>query len=379
MTNNAIDLKPAVIDAIIDSMPVGVLVVGPRGEMLMTNATAEDLLGYSQEQLLSGGWADLFITETGNVEFNQVFLDVIRQELVHLKRSVPYERPDGKVLWLVVNSSYLKHGEETLGVVVLITDVSDRHRFYTREKELMLHNSRIQEERGEGLKHLALSVSHQIRNPVMNIGGFSNLLLRKSDLSEECRERLTTILSEAQRLESIVKAVADYASLPPVKPQTVHALGLMEAACADLLARADKLGKKVKLSEDAPKAEVVADPVLLKRALDELLKNAMEFSPQEEVAVEAVLSKHQDGFSIVVTNKGATIAEDDLPFVFDPFFTTKSQGVGMGLAVALRIAKEHRGELTVENMAGGGVVARLDIPQGEKGCQITPGKPGPKK
>ncbi|THB69636.1 MAG: PAS domain S-box protein [Desulfovibrio sp.] len=366
-------LSPLIIDAIIDSMPVGVMVVGPQGRMLLTNATLETTLGLSRDQFQSKGWAELFIHENKNIEFNQIFLDVIRQELVNLTRSVPFERADGEVRRLIVTSSYLKHEGKTHGIVLLIMDVTDKHALNEREKELLLANSQIQSERGESLKNLALSVAHQIRNPIMNIGGFSNLMLKDQALEAGHRDRLATIIDQASRLENIVRGVTDYASLPLLQPQKVQALGLMEAACADLVSASKDLGKHVDIQDKVVDAEVIADPVLLKRALDEILRNALDFSNSDSVNVEATFNSRPDGFLILVTDRGPGMDPDHLPFAFDPFFTTKTRGVGMGLPIAKRIVMEHRGDITLANRPGGGLSARMFIRQGEDGCRL----PGP--
>jgi signal transduction histidine kinase len=113
--------------------------------------------------------------------------------------------------------------------------------------------------------------------------------------------------------------------------------------------------------------EIDADPVLLRRVVDNLLDNARKYSePNEPVT----LSSHVENNSILieVRDRGIGMGPEDLRNVFTPFFRSDRSrargtgGVGLGLALAKRVAEAHGGKLNLESMAGLGTVARLSVP-----------------
>ena len=86
-------IKTIVIQNILESIPVGLLVINSEGEIVTANRAASQILGYTRETLNGKGWGDLFISDMDNLDFNQVFLDVIQERQVNLCRNVNYVDP----------------------------------------------------------------------------------------------------------------------------------------------------------------------------------------------------------------------------------------------------------------------------------------------
>jgi len=208
-------IKSIVIQNILESVPVGLLVIDPKGEIVTTNRAASEILGYSSEMLKGKGWGELFFDNDQNIDFNQVILDVIQEKRVNLHRSVNYSRPTGETLRLSITTSFLKENEEVAGIVVLMDDITEIDRVRRRERAILEEKNRIQRQRAEGLQKLSLAVAHQIRNPVTSIGGFSMRILKTLDENNPSTDYVHNILTGTKRLEDIVKAVNDYADLSP--------------------------------------------------------------------------------------------------------------------------------------------------------------------
>ncbi len=208
------DRQTLIVGNILGSLPVGIAVIDATGRVVFTNPALSQILGYSEAEFRDQGWGPLLLHDEQNDAFNQVVVDAIQQERVNLTRSVFYDPPSGERKRLAITSSFLRDGGEVAGVVVLVEDVSVAHNAHQRERELLEERHRMEQQRVESLRKLALSVAHQIRNPVASIGGFATLALRRMREDERLQGYLTTIVDEAGRLEEVVKAVHIYAALP---------------------------------------------------------------------------------------------------------------------------------------------------------------------
>jgi two-component system sensor histidine kinase HydH len=107
---------------------------------------------------------------------------------------------------------------------------------------------------------------------------------------------------------------------------------------------------------------VIADPDKIEQVLVNVLKNAVEASPQGgkiEVSGAEEVTGSGTGVSILVTDHGAGISPRNLKLIFQPFFTTKKKGTGLGLAIVKKIMDAHRGVILVESQEGRGTSVRL--------------------
>lgn len=383
MTN----FEQLIVQNILQSLPVGLAVINPEGEIVVANAALCDTLGYEREELVSTGWGLLFFHADKNIEFNQVLIDVIREEKMHLVRSVYYERPDGTRLRLSITSSFLRDGDSVAGIVLLMQDTTEKHNMHLREKRVLEERSRIREERGEGLRKLALSVAHQIRNPVMGIGGLAGLASRKAVDTPSIVHYLDGIREECLKLEQIVGAVSRFASLPQPTPRRMSVAGVVEDARLFLEEKAAELGLEFEWKKDVDICSVFADSHLLESALHELLVNALESGREipvrgkggesthtyEKVAIFVTVHNDDDKWTyFTVQDNGRGIAEENIPYLFDPFYTTKTVGVGMGLAVVRRIVTELGGNIQVQSIPGKGSTFVIKLPSHDPESDACP-------
>ena len=354
-------IKSIVIQNILESIPVGLLVINQEGEIVKTNRAASEILGYAGEMLKGKGWGDLFIFDTDNLDFNQVFLDVIQEKRVNLCRNVNYVTPEGNTLHLSLTTSFLVEEDETAAIVVLIHDLTEIHHAHEREKSALEEQHRMQHQRAESLERFALAVAHQIRNPVTAIGGFANRLLRQSDVNAQMGSYLRNILADAGRLEDIVRAVSGYAGLKTAVPVRFAIEKVVDGARGRLEEKAVQKLRKVSWSIRVGSVYGEIDPHLFSMALDEVLLNSLEAFNDDEAFIAVHAFEESDGFHLRIEDKGCGILEKDMPYIFDPFFTTKAVGVGMGLCRAHRIISEHKGKMEVQSTPGKGTEVAIRI------------------
>lgn len=207
---------------------------------------------------------------------------------------------------------------------------------------------------------MASAVAHGIRSPLASIRSSAELWKEESpDGSNFAQD----IISEVDRLEKWVRGLLTYSQQPDRQFEAVDVLSTVRQSLGQLMQDGDKLavGIRVKLSEDLPK--VRGDSVLLAQALSNIIANAMEASREgSEVIVEGKADPGRKHVEIRVTDTGVGISADQLPKIFTPFYTTKGKGLGVGLAIALRIVKRFGGFLEVQSQPGTGTSVIVTFP-----------------
>jgi signal transduction histidine kinase len=304
----------------------------------------------------------VFFDVEKNVEFNQVLIDVIEQESERIVREVPYVNPEGRELWLSVTSSFLREADKIAGVIVLIQDITELRLSHEREKQTLEESNRLQRLQVSSLNKLALSVAHQIRNPMMSIAGLAGIALRKMKEPGKIEEYLDGVIKEAARLEEIVKAVTDYATISIRLVDDAFLPSIVDKAWERASGEVKDEDVHTTLDQEYEIAHLRADPDKLERALYELFRNSIDARNGTTLWVRVASRINGSRCEIDVEDDGKGIASDEIPFLFDPFFTTRTVGVGMGLSVVQRIITQHKGELTLASEADEGMTVTISLP-----------------
>jgi len=207
-------------------------------------------------------------------------------------------------------------------------------------------------------------VGHDIRNPLQGIS--SDVYLAKSDLSlmpegeekKNIKESLEGIEKNVDYINKIVQDLQDYARPLKPAPKEVDLAKL----CEDAILKSD-LPKKIERScrVDESARQILGDPELLRRVLNNLITNAGQAMP-EGGKLSIIACKKGDDEIIEVTDTGLGIPEDVKPKLFTPLFTTKSRGQGFGLAVVKRAVESMNGSITFESQEGKGTTFTIRLP-----------------
>ncbi|NNB88228.1 ATP-binding protein [Corallococcus exiguus] len=222
-------------------------------------------------------------------------------------------------------------------------------------------------------KELLANVSHELRTPLSRIRVALDLAAEgDAQTARELLPDITEDLSELERLVSDVlttsrlELVTEGASgVPPLRLERVDANALLDKAAARFHTARPTHRLEVQVDGTLPALE--ADPVLLRRVLDNLLDNAGKYSePGTTVKLHARAAG--DGLQVDIQDQGIGIEAQDLSRVGTPFFRTDRSrarttgGVGLGLALVRRILDAHHGRLTLESQPGQGTTARIVLP-----------------
>lgn len=228
------------------------------------------------------------------------------------------------------------------------------------ERERLLHREKALREEAEAANRLKdeflATVSHELRTPLNSILGWSQLVLHENIADETVSSALEVInrnaLSQAQLIEELLDAsrlISGKLTLDLIPTELVPVL---EAAVDVVRPTAEKKGVAIETDFGSETIALTCDPTRLQQMVWNLLTNAVKFTPAGgSVSVSCKLTS--GSVAIVVTDTGAGIPQDFLPFVFDRFrqldssSTRKHEGLGLGLAIVKHLAELHGGSVSV--------------------------------
>jgi signal transduction histidine kinase len=233
-----------------------------------------------------------------------------------------------------------------------------------------LHLKLLDVEKMAAMGEMAMFVTHQLRNPIAAIGGFTDQLL-KPDVPEDRRNRnLTIIRDEIRRLDGIIYQMGHFLKVS-LKEPVYFDPGPAIAAVLDspeIQARARDYALNVKLEPCLP--EILCDPTSFGEVLRNLLANAFDATPAGGSIAVRGYRKSPGAYVLSVRDTGRGITNPDKDQLFKPFFTTKEKGMGLGLPFIKRIMDTCGGKIEVQSRVGKGAVFKLIFLSRER--ELTP-------
>jgi len=215
---------------------------------------------------------------------------------------------------------------------------------------------------------LLLDVSHELRSPLARLT--VGIELARQKMGPEGQPALDRMERETERLAELVSEVLTLARLEhheKTAEEDVEFEALLRELVDATQFEAEAVGKRVELSVEGP-LSLRGDEELLRRALENVLRNAVRFTA-DQGAVDVTAVSHDTSVSITVRDHGPGVPPEALEGIFRPFYrvgTARDRatgGTGLGLAIAYRAIRAHKGTVTAENHEGGGLAVTLDIPR----------------
>ncbi len=322
------------LDAILANISAGVVTVRPDKTISMMNESAERILQIRAEEVLGRSVQKL----------GSAFADAVLRSLADGTPTLRHEIRD-----VAVNArlglSVTPIGAE--GAVVIFSILPAQETGESGSEENLL-SSPVWE-------YLASRVAQEIKNPLVAINTFAQLLPRKYDSTEFREEFSGVVQKEVARINDVVEALFEFARHPraSVRPTNLNETvqGILRGFEAELKERSIKL----ETAYDKNATDVNLDPELFSRALKIVVQNSID--AMESGGILRVFTRRDNGnCELVVKDTGPGIKPNDSAHVFMPFFSTKERGMGLGLTMAIRIMQEHEGELKLipQSDEGGG-------------------------
>lgn len=341
---------------ILDTIDVGIVAVDADGHKVLVNDQQKAFL-----QAASPAGAAAEMQESGQLMFGQDKVTPLPEDKRPIRRAVAGETFANYLVWLGQGSArravstaarIIRNDDGGFsGAVVVYSDVTGLVEALSAKEELISN------------------VSHEFRSPLMSVLGNVDLVLDEAEvLSPAAVQRLEVVQRNAERLLSLVSDLLVSAStVLAVHARRTDLASLIDTTIGSAQAQAD--ASNVSLSVDTPAPLWAhADPLRISQALDNLVSNAIKYSP-DGGAVTVRARTSEDWVQLQVQDTGMGISEEETSRIFTRFFRTQAArqaaipGVGLGLSITKTIVERHGGAITCVSKPGAGTTFTMTLPR----------------
>jgi len=348
---------------LIESSVDGIIVTDTKGNILIFNKGAEDILGYKGEEVVD------------KMNIRSIYTPGVAKEVMEKLRSPDYggvgkltsfpiahRRKDGELIEGDLSASlvYDEKGNE-IASVGIFKDLRERLRI---ERELReMQQALLQSEKLAAMGRLTSQIAHELNNPIYGI--MNTLELLKTEIPPESKRRriLELSLSETQRLAEMLRNMLSFSKPEEEKRKPIKINELVEGILLMMERQMRESNIKVETYFDEGIPEVMASTNQMRQVMLNLIKNAKEAMPKGGTLT--VRTTREDNKVLIhIQDTGAGIPEEIRDKIFEAFFTTKQKvkGVGLGLSVCYGIIKDHGGEIKVESEVDKGTSFKIHLP-----------------
>ena len=328
---NRLAAQNNMLETLFETLPTGIVVASIDGRLSRVNQAAETIFGKTADKLLRQP------VESLSSRLADLLGRTLRGDTV--PETAEWTEP-GVRRSLAVKATRLMSGPRCVGAMALIHD---------KTHEAVLEEKQEQLERATFWTELAASMSHEIRNPLVAIKTFAQLLPERYSDSEFRREFSRLMSHEVDRLNGIVEQINDFANPPDLVFKPVDIRQTLQSSVETALKRFSDNGFEIKSRVGDNLPEVYGDERSLVDCFSHLVTNAIEASQQQTkpsvtLTVDPLpKSDGVEGLLVSVQDNGKGIAANIRDKVFSPFCTTKARGMGLGLPVVKRTVVDHNG------------------------------------
>ncbi len=354
MRNQAADLLQVcsdyqgLLEKMLSCIQQVIIVTDLEGKILFASKAVSKVLGFAPDELSDKDLSVIFTPED---------LTYLYSNLLHMARDdKPFEgevmlirKNETRFLAFMAFRSHLVLDHEKSVIVISIQDI-DKH----KQLEKAFHETHY-----EDLIKIANGIAHEIRNPLMSIGGFASRIYKACKATDDQRKYYDYIINNLKRIEGLVKKVELFARVP--KPC------LTEASIKELIEKAIQPYLKsikeqhIDLAINIDETNLFVDTSLVISALSMLIENALDAIPDGGSAlIKSEIKENQYGIYLI--DSGTGISSENLPFIFNPFFSTKANRAGIDLPVVKKIMESHGGQIEVSSKLDEGTTFVLKFP-----------------
>ena len=326
------------VDNILSTMASGVIAVNASGQISLSNPAAEHLTGIKLRQHPSAPYSELPATLAGPLR------DTLLEGNAYSQLEASIQTQDGVTLPIVYSTALLRNKDgSTHGALIVFSDLS-------RLKELEHEKQRA--ERLASFGSLASGVAHEIKNPLVAIRTFAELLPERFAEVDFREDFSKVVVREIDRIDNLVARLRGIASAPQHQTGSVDIRQPISETLKLLRGQLEQSRTTVQYVVEDYSPFVTIDEAQLKQLFLNILQNALEAMGQGGelgVRISRVQSLGPPSIVIEVSDTGPGISDSVRGHVFEPFFTTKPTGSGLGLAICRSIVDAHRGSIRAEN------------------------------
>lgn len=341
------------VSQMLNGLDTGIARLSATGEVLALNDTYVSLYAIDRDDPKRPG---------GSVEYSSLRGDPLPEPDRPLARAARGELFEDERVWLFDTSGQWHALSVSTRRLTSSPDEPESTLLIIHDVTALIDSERARE-------RLAAVVSHELRNPLTAIIGHAELALDDETLPAKTREQFEVIDNAGQRMQALISEIlrgsqAESRRHSETAPADLRRV--LDASFESFRPAAD--GRRVALVLDAPDAvPLVGDAFRLRQAVDNLVSNAIKYTPGGGT-VRVAASQRDGQVALDVEDTGIGIAAPDIQRVFDPYFRTQAArqstapGTGLGMGIVRDIVEQHGGTLEIESEQGTGTTVRVRLP-----------------
>jgi len=296
----------------------------------------------------------IFIYSTPIISKNRV-IGVITIGETNLQPTFMLEHNGQYLINTIVN--YITNGLENTLLNAKLTDVIEE--LNNAQKRL------IEQEKFRSLGEMTANIAHEIKNPLVIIGGFAKRLAKKVSLDRTENRYVDIIIKEVSRLEVVLNEILDYVKATHTPREAYNINDCINEILYLFSSVPTWENIEIEKEMDCDLSMVMCDIQQIKQVFINILMNAYEAmrgTGKIKIKTEQTVLNDNTFLVVSITDTGGGINPAAIDNIFNPFFTTKEKGTGLGLAISNRIIINHNGKIEIKNMVGKGVTFFVYLP-----------------
>ncbi len=334
---------PDFLETLLATVPHAVFITSGDGYILRTNPRVREIFGHAEENLLEKQLAMLFTPEDMNLLYPNLLYLALTEQAV--SEEVMLMRRNGTRFMALVHIRLHSRGDKSL-LIVVIEDI-DQAKQLKKLFQTMGYDDLLKVTNGMG---------HEIRNPLMIIGGYLRKIYTSCKSTDEDDAYYQCIVENLKKIENIIRKL-EFFTTPPKPSFFPSPISLVVEWGVKPYAQTIQ-ARNIQCSVDAVPRELPLDQKMMTRAVSILVENALDAMP--EGGELRITGREEDQwYMISVQDSGPGIPREELRQIFHPFFSTRPHSAGIDLAILKRIMDSHNGRIEVFSRSGEG--ARFDL------------------
>lgn len=336
---------------ILDTATDAIISINSEHKIVVFNNAAQQIFGYSRDEVLGKDLNMLIPSQYGDHSlFVKRFLETRNSKIIGKTLPLTAFKKSGEEFPIELALSYHEI-EKDITLTAIIRDISTQKQL---EKKL------LQSERLAAVGQTVAHVAHEIKNPLMIIGGFSHQI-RDSLVDDRAVQKLGMILDEVSRLERLIASLGDFTKVYSLvkRPADINSVIRDVLKIMGGIYSSGKHCFKANLASDLE--EINCDPDKLKQVFINIITNGIE-AMADGGTITISTKKSSNNIEIRISDEGIGISEEDLLHIFEPFFTTRDRGSGLGLAISYKLVEAHKGEICADSEPGQGTTFVVKLP-----------------
>ena len=343
---------------LLDLIQVAFIITDVHLKVVYSNLFTERVFGYARSEIEGQRMSVLFLEDDltyflPNIVYFTLYKNGFEGEALLRQKN------GTKIFVYLSTASFEEEGE-----VFLTFSLQEIQRLKKMERE------RLEAEHLASLGKIVEEIAHQVRNPIVSIGGFTQRLLKPNLVSQKREFYLDQVVRETRRLERMIQRVEEYVLTPRPTLQREKIQEVVDAALQTIPKVATEKGVCVNLDTEALKGEgsLFIDKGLVIKALSHIFENSLEAMTripmgEERARLNVAIFGNEETVGISISDNGEGIAKENLGRIFDPFFSTRPDRVGFGLTFAKRVVEEQGGKIWVESELGKRTAITISFPR----------------